>query len=159
MTGSSKRHNVFKIANKESVCITKFIADYRQTQILMTTFNAVFSELGPLLQATWMCTTIAVLIFLIRTSDWSKRLAGFAILATNIAIGIIYNQVSGIVYEESKETLLLRSRKSHFKSLKLRYRALHPLRVFCGSMFYFDKGIFISAIRIIQDNTITILLA
>ncbi|CAG7716312.1 unnamed protein product [Allacma fusca] len=159
ITAGLHRPNILlRIIKKENADVTKFIADYRQTQILVTTINAVFSDVGPLVQATWMSATIAVLVGLVRSDEWLHRLALCTGAGFNLGIGILWNQFAGAVYEESKETLMRRRRLCRLKYHKLRLRALQSIKIFCGSLFYFDRGIIISAIRIIQDNVITILL-
>ncbi|CAG7728148.1 unnamed protein product [Allacma fusca] len=154
-----RRKNLFQTVINESADVTKFIVDYRQTQILATTINAVFSDLGPLAQTTWMSATIAILVGLVRSDQWLHRLALGTGVVLNLGIGITYNQFSGAVYEESKDVLTRRRRNCRLNHHKLCLRALQPVKIFCGTWFYFDRGIIISAIRIIQDNVITILLA
>ncbi|CAG7821882.1 unnamed protein product [Allacma fusca] len=157
--GLHKRINLFETVINESADLTKFIGDYRQTQILATTINAVFADLGPLAQTTWMSATIGILVGLVRSDEWLHRLAICAGAGFNIGIGILYNQFLGAVYEESNEVLMRRRRNCRLKQHKLRLRALQPVKIFCGTWFYFDRGIIITSIRIIQDNVITILLS
>ncbi|CAG7731801.1 unnamed protein product, partial [Allacma fusca] len=157
--GLHRGNNLLKTIIIDSSDLAKFIENYRQTQILVTTINALFSDLGHLAQATWMSATIAILVGHVRSDKWLHRLALFTGAAFNIGIGILYNQFAGAVYEESKEVLMRRRRNCRLKHQKLRLRALQPIKIFCGTWFYFDRGIIISAIRIIQDNVITILLS
>ncbi|CAG7717526.1 unnamed protein product [Allacma fusca] len=146
--------------NKKDIAdVTKLIGYYRQTQILVTTINALFSDLGHLAQATWMSAAIAILVGLVRSDQWLHRLALFTGADFNLGLGMLYNQFPGAVYDESKEVLMRRRRNCHLKEHKLRVRALQPIKIFCGSLLYFDRGIIISAIRIVQDNVITILLS
>ncbi|CAG7831100.1 unnamed protein product, partial [Allacma fusca] len=157
--GLYKRKNLFETVINESADLTKFIGDYRQIQILATTINAVFADLGPLGQTTWMSATIGILVSLVRSNEWLHRLALCAGAGFNIGLGIFYNPFAGAVYEESNEVLMRRRRNCRLKHHKLRLRALQPVKIFCGTWFYFDRGIIITSIRIIQDNVITILLS
>ncbi|CAG7826976.1 unnamed protein product [Allacma fusca] len=108
--GLHRRKNVFQIVIKENADVTKFITDYRQTQILVSTINAVFSDVGPLAQATWISATIAILVGLVRSDERWHSLGFLFGAGVNLGLGIIYNQFAGAVYEESKEALMRRRR-------------------------------------------------
>ncbi|CAG7729575.1 unnamed protein product [Allacma fusca] len=133
--GLLRRKNLSNTIINESASVAKFIGDYRQTQILVTTINAVFSDLGPLAQATWMSATIAILVGLVRSDQWLHRLALCTGARLNLGIGILWNQFAGAVYEESKEALMRRRRLCRLKQHKLRLRALQPIKIFCGTCF------------------------
>ncbi|CAG7726487.1 unnamed protein product [Allacma fusca] len=152
-------HNAFKTAAEENARVTKFIEVYRATEVLVTTFNALSCDVGPVAQFAWMAITTMGLVVILRSNCWHERILACFLIVVNVCTGVIYCHVSGSIHEKSKEILLGLRRKCHVKYNQLRLKALQPIKIYCGPLFYFDKSIFISAVGAIQDTTITIVLA
>ncbi|CAG7819941.1 unnamed protein product, partial [Allacma fusca] len=166
-TPENKKHDVLANMNRSNLEVKWFIQKYYTLQILALNFNSLYSGIAPIMQVGWMMSVIVGIVNIInsRFSTYNapmmmnlKSTGLFIVLAINMLAGIVYNHVSGSIFEDSSHILLHRRRQMYYKVNRLKLSSLQTLKVHCGPLFYFDKGIKLTVLRTIQDYVINLLL-
>ncbi|CAG7722556.1 unnamed protein product, partial [Allacma fusca] len=137
---STSRH-LANVVYERTVAVTNFIENYRATEVLVTTLNAISSGLGPLAQTTSVVVISGSIVCSIRMEGFYKKMAGVAIIVINSAMSMLFNYSSGSIYEKSKESLAIWKRRMNYTRIQKTLKSIRPIKIYCGSWFYYDKEI------------------
>ncbi|CAG7719041.1 unnamed protein product, partial [Allacma fusca] len=151
-TSENKKQEVLANMHRRNLEVKWFIQKYYTLQILGSNFSSVYSRIAPVMQLGWMISVIVGIVNLIhsRSSKYNtsmmvhvKSVALLLVFAVNMCGGILYNHVSGSIFDDSSEILLYLNlrRQMYYKANRQKLSSLQPVKIYCGPLFYFDKGI------------------
>ncbi|CAG7817921.1 unnamed protein product, partial [Allacma fusca] len=132
---------------------------YQALQVVIAYFN---SQSFLTLVGQTLCILYSIISLLLITkfaTTFMEIVVGLITALFNIHAAFLLNFYLGRIFELSKNLLMTWERqKGRDKLSKLTLRAMHPLKIRCGCINYFDGGNVITVGQIITENYISILL-